>query len=60
MHVVLISDSRSNPKVIHGTENGKRTACGINLTKPENIGMFASSGTMNDVIQMTEKYSKKK
>ena len=35
MHVDLITTTKGNPKVIHGTDNGKNTACGINLTKPE-------------------------
>lgn len=53
MHVDLITTTKGSPKIIHGTENGKKTACGINLTKPENIGQFTSTGTMSDVIQMT-------
>ena len=53
MHIDLISTTKSSTKTIHGTENGKRTACGINLTKPENIGMYTSIGEMSDVIQMT-------
>ena len=53
MHVDLITTTKGTPKIIHGTENGKKTACGINLTKPENIGHFASTGEMTDVIQMT-------
>ena len=52
MHVDLITTtSKGAPKIIHGTENGKKTACGINLTKPENIGHFASTGEMSDVIE---------
>ena len=53
MHVDLLANTKGTPKVIHGTENGKKTACGINLVKPENIGMFTNAGTMTDVIQMT-------
>ena len=53
MHVDLLSTTKGSPKIIHGTENGKKTACGINLTKPENIGMFTNAGQMNDVVQMT-------
>ena len=53
MHVDLISTTKASTKVIHGSENGKRTACGINLTKPENIGMYTSIGQMTDVVQMT-------
>ena len=53
MHVDLLSTTKGSPKIIHGTENGKKTACGINLTRPENIGMFTNAGQMNDVIQLT-------
>ncbi len=53
MHIDLISTTKSSTKIIHGTENGKRTACGINLTKPENIGMYTSVGTMSDIVQLT-------
>ncbi len=53
MHVDLLANTKGTPKVIHGTENGKKTACGINLVKPENIGMFTNAGVMTDVIQMT-------
>ena len=53
MHVDLLATTKGSPKIIHGTENGKKTACGINLVKPENIGMFTNAGQMNDVIQLT-------
>ena len=53
MHVDLLSTTKGSPKIVHGTENGKRTACGINLLKPENVGMFTSSGTLTDVVQLT-------
>ena len=53
MHVDLISTTKGSPKVVHATENSKKTACGINLTKPENIGQFAAAGELSDVIQIT-------
>ena len=54
MHVDLITTTNKGAaKIIHGTENGKKTACGINLTKPENIGHYANTGEMSDVIQLT-------
>ncbi len=53
MHVDLLSTTKGSPKIIHGTENGKKTGCGINLTKPENIGMFTNTGQMTDVVQIT-------
>ncbi len=53
MHVDLITTTKGSPKVVHATDNSKKTACGINLTKPENIGQFASAGELSDVIQIT-------
>ena len=53
MQVDLISTTKSSTKVVHGTENGKRTACGINLLKPENVGSFTKIGIMSDVIDLT-------
>ena len=53
MHVVLISDNRSNPKVIHASENGRRTPCGIYYTRPENLKNYPSIGEMSDVMQIT-------
>ncbi|HAM68208.1 MAG TPA: hypothetical protein DCP68_01120, partial [Ruminococcus sp.] len=53
MHVDLITTTKGSPKVVHATENSKKTACGINLTKPENIGQFAAAGELSDVIQIT-------
>ena len=53
MHVVLISDNRSNPKVIHASENQRRTPCGIYYTRPENLKNYPSIGEMTDVMQIT-------
>lgn len=53
MHVDLLSTTKGSPKIIHATENGKKTGCGINLVKPENIGMFTNAGQMTDVVQIT-------
>ena len=56
MHIDLISATKtgkSGAKEIHGTDNGKRTACGINFTKPENIGRYTAIGEMTDVAQLT-------
>ena len=50
MHFDLI---KSMSKDVHGTDTGKKTACGINLLKPENVGRFTTIGTMNDVSQLT-------
>ena len=42
-----------NGGVVHGTENGKKTGCGINLTKPDNIGKFVSGAPMQDIVDIT-------
>jgi len=52
MHVDLIATTKGT-KMIHGTENGKKTACGINLTRPENLGLYTTAGEMNDIMQLT-------
>ena len=52
MHVDLIATTKGT-KMIHGTDNGKKTACGINLTRPENVGLYTTAGEMNDIIQLT-------
>ena len=52
MHVDLIATTKGD-KLIHGTDNGKKTACGINLTKPENLGKYTTAGEMNDIMQLT-------
>ena len=55
MHIDLLQTTgKGRGKDTHATENGKKTACGINLTKPENIGAFASTGELSDVSQISE------
>ena len=55
MHVDLLqTTAKGRGKETHATENGKKTACGINLTKPENIGAYATTGEMSDISQITE------
>ena len=53
MHVVLISDKKSNPPMIHASDNQRRTPCGIYYTRPENVKMYPSIGEMSDVMQIT-------
>ena len=55
MHVDLLSSTAKSGKgkEIHATDNGKRSACGINLTKVENIGAYTSIGEMTDITQIT-------
>ena len=50
MEITLIKSVNGNE--IHGTENNKKTGCGINLTKPENIGRYIPNGIMTDLIDM--------
>ena len=51
MQIFLIN--AVNGGVVHGTENGKKTGCGINLTKPDNIGKFVSGAPMQDIVDIT-------
>ena len=51
MQIFLIN--AINGGVVHGTENGKKTGCGINLTKPDNIGKFVSGAPMQDIVDIT-------
>ncbi len=53
MHVVLISDKKANPPMIHASENQRRTPCGIYYTRPENVKMYPTIGEMSDVMQIT-------
>ena len=53
MHVDLIATTKGSNKLIHGTDNGKKTACGINLTKPENLGLYTTTGEMKDIMDLT-------
>ncbi|MBR6718127.1 MAG: hypothetical protein IKI77_07255 [Oscillospiraceae bacterium] len=53
MHVVLVQANNSNPKVVHASENQKRTACGIYYTKAENLKSYPTIGEMSDVMQIT-------
>ena len=50
MEITLIKSVNGNE--IHGTENNKKTGCGIDLTKPENIGRYIPNGVMTDLIDM--------
>ena len=53
MHVVLISDKKANPPMIHASDNQRRTPCGIYYTRPENVKMYPTIGEMSDVMQIT-------
>ena len=51
MQVTLINSV--NGKDVHGTINGKRTGCGINLTRADNISKYVKGKTMDDLKEIT-------
>ena len=51
MDITLVTSSYD--KVVHGTENEKKTGCGINLLKPENVTRFHRTSMMTDLKEIT-------
>ena len=51
MNVTLITASFNDE--VHGTFNDKRTGCGINLTKPENVTRYRRGAKMTDLGEIT-------
>jgi hypothetical protein len=51
MQVTLINSV--NGKDVHGTDTGKRTGCGINLTRADNISKYTKGGIMVDLKEIT-------
>jgi len=51
MDITLVTSSFD--KVVHGTENEKKTGCGINLLKPENVTRFHRTSQMTDLKEIT-------
>lgn len=51
MDITLVTSSYD--KVVHGTENDKKTGCGINLLKPENVTRFHRTSRMTDLKEIT-------
>ena len=51
MDITLIKSI--NGDEIHATDNGKKTGCGINLLKSENVSKFISAGNMSDLKEIT-------
>jgi len=51
MDITLVTSSFD--KVVHGTENEKKTGCGINLMKPENVTRFHRTSLMTDLKEIT-------
>ncbi len=50
MDITLIKAIKGNE--IHGSDNPKKTGCGINLTKPENIARYITNGPMTDLNEI--------
>ena len=51
MDITLVTSSFNDE--VHGSDNDKRTGCGINLLKPENVTRFRRSGVMTDLKDIT-------
>ena len=51
MEITLITASFNDE--VHGTFNDKKTGCGINLTKPENVTRFRRGSKMTDLGELT-------
>ena len=51
MDITLVTTSYD--KVVHGTENDKKTGCGINLLRPENVTRFHRTSKMRDLKEIT-------
>ena len=51
MEITLITSVKGDE--VHGTDNDKKTGCGINLLKPENVTRYRRSGVMNDLKEIT-------
>ena len=51
MDITLVTAAGSEE--VHGTENEKKTGCGINLLKPENVTRYRRAGQMTDLKEIT-------
>ena len=51
MDITLVTTSFNDE--VHGTDNDKKTGCGINLLKPENVTRFRRAGIMTDLKELT-------
>ena len=51
MDITLITAVGSD--LVHGTENDKKTGCGINLLKADNVTRYRRAGTMTDLKEIT-------
>ena len=51
MDITLVTSTYNDD--VHGTDNDKRTGCGISLFKPENITRFRRGDVMTDLKEIT-------
>ena len=51
MDITLVTSSYD--KIVHGTENEKKTGCGINLLRPENVTRYHRGAMMTDLKEIT-------
>ena len=51
MDITLVTTSFNDE--VHGSENERKTGCGINLLRPENVTRYRRSGTMTDLKDIT-------
>ena len=51
MDITLVTTSFNDE--VHGSENDRKTGCGINLLRPENVTRYRRSGTMTDLKDIT-------
>ena len=51
MDITLVTTSFNDE--VHGTDNDKKTGCGINLLRPENVTRYRRAGTMTDLKELT-------
>ena len=56
MDIILVTSTMD--ELVHGTDNEKKTGCGINLQKGENVTRFRRSGVMSDLKEITCKKCK--
>ena len=58
MDIILVTSSFNDE--VHGTDDEKKTGCGIILTKPENASRFTKGGKMTDLKEITCEKCKEK
>ena len=51
MDITLVTTSFNDE--VHGTDNDRKTGCGISLLKPENVTRYRRAGTMTDLKELT-------